>query len=297
MHNNNLSYLLALGANFSFATASIIFATYSHKISSLWMNAFKAVVTLLLLVLTIPWMGGFHTTTFSATSWFFLSGFVGLTIGDLFLLRSFSLIGPSRTLILFGFQPIIMGIAGPLLFNQELQNHQLMAIPILMCCLFLFSYEGRKNNGHWEIKGLLFALTGVLFDACGIFLSRKGFDISELAPVEGHFYRTLGAVVGFALISKFIKPVKLVHHFKAQPNKARLILLFSAFAGTYLSLLMYMSAIKMGNLASISAIAITGPIFATFFECLYYKKYPGKFLWMSLALFVFGFLVLYNGGS
>lgn len=297
MHNNTLSYILALGANFSFAIASIIFANYSRTISSLWMNTFKAVITLILLIFTLPLLGGFNPTEFSKVWPLFLSGFIGLTIGDIFLLRSFAIIGAGRTLILFGFQPVIMAISSLVLFSQKLQGYHLTAIIILMSCLFLFSYEGYKSSGKWELKGLSFALIGVLLDASGVLLSRYGFDLSDIKPVEGHFYRTVGSVAGFMLINYTIKPVNLIGSFKIQTNRGKLVLLFSAFSGTYLSLLLYMSAIKIGHLASVSAIAITGPLFATLFESIYYKKWPGKYLWMSLALFICGFIVLYKGAN
>lgn len=297
MSNNTLSYILALGSNLSFALASIVFANYSKKISSLWMNTFKSSVTLILLILTIPILGGIKFVSISQTWPLLASGLIGLTIGDIFLLQAFAMIGAGRTLILFGFQPVIMAVSSFILFGQSFQNYHFLAMLIMLACLFLFSYEGFKKNGSWEVKGLLFALTGVLLDASGVLLSRHGFDISGLTPVEGHLYRTFGSVIGFAIIHYTIKPINLYSKFKIQSSRGKWILMASALFGTYLSLLLYMNAIKIGHLASISSIAITGPLFATFFECIYYKVMPGKYLWLSLVLFLFGFLVLYFGAN
>ncbi|MGK0367260.1 MAG: drug/metabolite transporter (DMT)-like permease [Thermoproteota archaeon] len=294
MSNSTLSYILVLAANLSFALASILFTEYARKLTPLIMNAFKAWATLIFLVFTILIFEKFQAVKLLHIAPVMIGGFIGLNIGDMFILRAFAKIGASRTLILFGFHPIIMAISAYFIFSQAITINHIIAISIFLLCLFIFSYETFKETGQWEISGLAMALVGVCLDAAAILLSRLSFDkIDYLTPAQGHFYRTLGAVIGFILIHLFIKKIPLIKIFRAQKLKDKSLLTISAFCGTFISLLFYLYAVKIGHLASISAIAITGPIFATIFECIHQKKMPSKYLWPALALFIIGFSVLF----
>ncbi|MFN8945446.1 MAG: EamA family transporter, partial [Pseudobdellovibrionaceae bacterium] len=54
----------------------------------------------------------------------------------------------------------------------------------------------------------------------------------------------------------------------------------------------YLTAIKLGNIATLSSVAITGPLFAGLFECLHQKKWPSKEVLMATFLFICGFYIL-----
>ena len=139
--------MLTLVATLSFSSASLVFARFSRSVSVLWMNTAKAAVALALLCLTLPLLwsvnGTFALFGSSAGSWtapsdfstdlLLLSGMIGLGIGDLFLLDAFIRIGVSRTLMLYGFQPLLLGIGAALLFGQTFDTHRLVAIAFLDC--------------------------------------------------------------------------------------------------------------------------------------------------------------------
>ena len=121
------SYFLALGANLAFSSASIVYAKYSVLRSPMWMNATKASIAfgaLTLLILVFPP----ETINLPAIANFALSGFIGLNIGDLFLLRAFVQLGPGRTLMLFGFHPLILGSLSWLLFGEQIAAYKLISV-------------------------------------------------------------------------------------------------------------------------------------------------------------------------
>ncbi|MCB0367146.1 MAG: DMT family transporter [Bdellovibrionales bacterium] len=286
------SLLLALLANLCFSSASLVFATFSRRVSPYWMNGFKAALAFCALLISVPFLSGFHETQWSSFAAFFASGLMGLNVGDLFLLSAFARIGAARTLILFGFQPLALGLASLIVFAQPLGSMRLLAIVFLIGCLFLFSWEGKRRHGHWELKGLLFALCGVGMDTFGILLTRWGFDQSPMVtPMEGHLYRCLGAVVGFALMSRFWR-LDLLGTFQRLEVRGRWLVVGASLGGTYLSLLLYLWALQIGHLASLSAIAITGPLFAALLESLVHRHKPSRQMWWALLLFVCGFYLL-----
>jgi drug/metabolite transporter (DMT)-like permease len=109
--------------------------------------------------------------------------------------------------------------------------------------------------------------------------------------MQGHFMRCLGALIGFAVMAQF-KPLNMIENFKRWPLRTRWLLLLAGFGGTYLSLLMYLSAVKIGHLASLAAITITGPMFATVIECMVRRQRPSPYLFVAFSFFCIGFWIL-----
>lgn len=238
---------------------------------------------------------GFHSISSIPLLAFFVSGAIGLALGDIFLIKAFTIIGPSRTMVLFGFQPLIMAIFAYILFNQPVSSNKLVAVIFLIGCLLCFSIERFKENKSWGMKGILYAFIGVFLDASGILLTRYSFDHSPHVHVfEGNFYRCIGALLAFFVLNFFYKKVNLVSTFNILSLKDKWTILFASFLGTFLPLALYLNAIKGGHLASVTAIAITGPFFSAIFEHLYFKKRPTKFFVLSLILFICGFFLLNN---
>lgn len=293
MTPQTLALFLALSSTLAFSSASLVYAEYSKKISVLWMNCFKAGVAFLLLCITMPlFFGGWHKPEPMIVGGFLLSGFIGLNVADLFLLKAFTRIGVARTLMLFGFQPLMIGLGASILFAQPMNPTRFIAVGFMILCLFTLSLEKYKSDKTWELTGLAIALIGVSLDACGILITRTAFEATvNHTPIEGHFYRCLGALIGFAGMS-FFKPLPLISEFQKLTPKTRVLLFVAGAAGTYLSLLLYLNAIKIGHLASISGIAITGPMFATAIECVIKRKLPSLYLVVAFIFFSAGFYVL-----
>ncbi len=293
MSDQNLAaYLLALGSNISFASGSMVFAHYSRTVGVVWMNCFKASVALVAATACVGFLYGAPFHDISEIWPFLLSGFIGLNVADLFLLRSFAEIGASRALMLFGFSPLILGVASRILFNQDFAWFRVVAIFSLIGCLFTFSYEKYRERGRWEVRGLSFAVVGVLLDAVGTLLTRYGFDHAPaMHPLQAHMYRSLGAVLGFIGIGLFWK----IDFFVKMRNFSRatwILLLVGSFAGCFLSLALYLTAVQHGHLASISAISVTGPLFAAMVECALERKRPSRYLVVATLLFLTGFWIL-----
>lgn len=273
----------------------------------------KAAVALILLSLTLPiliYFGDSPTPWIApssiATGALLLSGFIGLGVGDLFLLDAFIRIGVSRTLMLYGFQPLLLGVGAALMFGQTFESHRLVAIAFLIGCLFVFSVERYRETRTWEFRGLVMAIIGVSMDSAGVLLTRFAFEHSlQTRPLEGHFIRCIGALLAYAAIAAVIHirraytrsqdrtpVIGLLSNFLRFDLKSRGLVLLGCFGGTYLSLCLYLTAIQIGHLASIAAISITGPMFAALLESIIQRRRPSRYLVFAFALFVCGFFIL-----
>lgn len=287
--------VLTLMANVSFSLGSQFFTHYARKFSSTWMNTFKALVAAIGFSLTVLATTGFHSISIDNFAWFFLSGFIALGFGDILLLKAFEKIGPGRTMVLFGFHPVVVGLLAFVLFDQTVGVNKIIAIVFFIGCLTTFSYETFKTSGKWDVSGLMFAFGGMFLDASGILITRYAFELNNaITPFEGNFYRCLGALFSYFLVS-FISPFHFRKRFMDLKLSSRFYVFLGAFFGTYLSLALYLNAIKMtANLATISAISITGVIFSSAFECIWDKKYPSKYLLIAFGFFGFGMYFVFN---
>lgn len=281
---------LAFSATLCFAGASTLFTEYSRRISPLWMNAFKAYTAWLCFGITCLifsiWMPPQLTTVIGLL----LSGLLGLMIGDLFMLKAMAELGPSRMLMIFGLQPFLLGIGSYLLFSQSLTINKFIGVLLMLACLWTFSFENYRKNGHWQLKGLLHGFLAVALDAVGVLLTRWSFDHTPgISPIQVNFIRCCGACIGFLFVHYFSQKIEIKNIFLKQNTRDRFKILAGAIAGTYLSLMLYLTAVSKGHLSSLSAVTVTGPLFAAIFESLWHRRWPSPYLILGFIFFVAGF--------
>jgi drug/metabolite transporter (DMT)-like permease len=287
--------LLAFLSNIAFASASILFTQFSKRTSSAWMNFYKAFISSLCFAAVCLIFNLWTPLSHTALVYLLLSGSLGLMIGDIFLLQSFTLLGSGRVLMIFGFQPLFLGFFSHLFFGQSFSPYRMLAVFLLIACLFSFSLETYRSKGHWDQKGLIYAFIGVFLDAIGVLLTRGAFELHpDLSPFEANLARAVVTAVGFFIASliPFFK-FSVIRPWQSLEKKEKAWVTGASFVGTFLSLSFYLMAIQKGHLATISAIAGTSPLFATLFEVLLGKKKVTKYLVWGVLFFVSGMAILF----
>lgn len=285
--------LLALGSNFFFALGSQFFTHYSRTIGATWMNWYKAFVAQVCFFGWLIFTTGVSLIPISQALPLMLSGLVGLGAGDVFLLLAFKEMGPGRTLMLFAFQPLIIGFSAFLFFNQTIDTTRFWAIFFFILCILIFSLESFKRERHWGMRGIMLALLGMALDATGVLITRKMFDTNgSLSPLLTNFYRTNGALIFFFILSLTRKDLFLFKPLKNLSKKSIFYVSLGSLFGTFISLSLYLKAIQTAHLASLSAVAITGTIFSAIFECLWNKKLPSIYLVVAFISFLLGMKIL-----
>lgn len=282
-------YLLTLGANLSFALGSQSFTYFGKKVGSLWINTFKAFIALIFFVITVLLFEKFHLPNSEALFYLIISGLIGLGIGDIFLVKAFMEIGPGRTLVLFGFQPIVLGILSNVFLGQIISTQKLYGIVFCILCVLTFSYENLQKYGEWNFKGIIYAFIGMSLDSIGLLYTRLAFEHDKvLTSLQANIYRIIGAFIAYYLLSFFLGKINLFGNFYKMSRSKRILVVMGSLLGTFLSLALYLKAIQIGNLATISAISITGTMFSAIFECIIGKHWPNKYLLVSFVFFLFG---------
>jgi drug/metabolite transporter (DMT)-like permease len=282
----------ALSATLCFSYASIIFTEFARKVSPLWMNTFKAAVSLIAFILTIFIFKIWITPTQSTLIALLLSGCIGLMIGDIFMLKAMASLGASRMLMIFGLQPFFLGLGGALFFHQHFSLYNLLGLVFMTLCLFTISLEHFKKSGVWQLDGLLAGLLAIILDGIGIFLTRYSFDNTVgITAIEVNAIRCVGALLGFGLIYFFKEKISFRPTWKTFTKDEKVRIVAGSLLGTFVSLILYLTAVSRGKLSIVSAVTVTGPMFASVFESVRYKRRPNTYTVMAFIFFLSGFFI------
>lgn len=259
------------------------------------MNYFKACVAFVCFVATILIFQIPIVTDTAPILLLVVSGVTGLMIGDIFLLNAFTKLGSGRVLMIFGLQPLVLGIASFYLFGQIFDWHRLVAVIFFILCIACFSLESFKEKGDWQLKGILFAIAGIFLDACGILMTKKAFELNaQMSPFVANAIRSGATMIGFFLVSLVLpRVVHLKAGFLSLTVKDKKLAVMASVLGTFVALGCYLHAIQIGHLATISAIAGTSPLFATVFEIAKGRKKMTKYLTFAIFSFLIGFVILF----
>jgi drug/metabolite transporter (DMT)-like permease len=285
-------YMLAIGANLCFGTASIAFSRFAKSHSANWINQLKVSVAFVCFLLAFFLVEHYTALSLSGNLYLFGSGFIGLCIGDLFLFKAMGTLGPARTLVLYSFQPFLLAIYGYLFLSQSLSIYQMLAILCMVGCVFTFVWERNRTHGRFDLLAFSTAFLGIFFDAIGIMMSRQAYEGSPaLGSFQANTMRAAGALIGFFLIrpSSYAALFKDVKNMK-RPDRA--LVLWACFLGTFVSLSLYLRAIKTAHMATLTAVSITLPIWVSLIEHVKLGTCPNRYLWFAFGLFLIGFALM-----
>jgi drug/metabolite transporter (DMT)-like permease len=283
---------MAIGANLTYSTSSMIFSVYAKRFSSMWINQVKVFTAFVAFLVAMFFAGKLVSVSPSVISLLLLSGFMGLCFGDIFLFRAFTTLGPARSLVLYSFQPLMLGIYGYFFLNQMFSLNQTLAVICMVICIFIFMLERNKITGTWDLKSFIWAFLGITLDAIGVMLTREAYEMnSGLETFQVNVIRCIGALAGFLMISP--KSYVLVAKDVFSLRKREISLLIGAsFCGCFLSLTLYLAALKFAHVGTLTAIAITGPVWVSMLECLYHRRLPNLYLVGAFIFFLTGFYLM-----
>ncbi len=221
-----------------------------------------------------------------------LSGFAGLCVGDIFLFKAFTTLGPARSLVLYSFQPLMLGIYGYFFLGQFFSLNQTLAVMCMIVCIFIFMLERNKTTGSWDPKSFVWAFLGITLDAIGVMMTREAYELnSGLETFQVNVIRCIGALIGFFLISPKSYLIVATDVWNLRKREISL-LLGSAICGCFISLTLYLAALKYAHVGTLTAIAITGPVWVSMLECLYHKRLPNFYLVGAFIFFLTGFYLM-----
>jgi drug/metabolite transporter (DMT)-like permease len=193
--------LAALATSFFWASSSTFFTLGGKRQSPQTVNRWRLVGAVFLLGLFHIVILGHLFPGENLHVWLLLglSGIIGLSVGDGFLLWAYVKIGPRISMLVMSMTPVVTTTAAWFLMDEELSFWKLVAIGITLAGVS-WVVTDRKNSGeenkspfNFTIFGLLLAVGGMLGQAIQLLLAKDAMSrmVSDNVPLTATFIRIL----------------------------------------------------------------------------------------------------------
>lgn len=274
--NNNVGEIAALCTAIFWTITALAFESASLKVGSLSVNIIRLFLAFFFLGLyTLFTRGLFLPTDASIDNWIWLliSGLVGFVFGDLFLFKSYTIIGSRFAMLIMTLVPPITALFGWIIIGEKLTMYGYigMSLTFIGISMAIFSKEGKNEKISLKLspKGILFAFGGALGQALGLVLSKFGME--DYDPFAATQIRIIAGIVGFVVLVSILKRWRRVNdalHHKQGMKRIMLGSFFGPFLGVSFSLL----AVKYTETGIASTIMALVPILIIPPAILLYKQ-------------------------
>jgi drug/metabolite transporter (DMT)-like permease len=263
IHSHTGEFSAILVAIFWTITA-LAFESASKKVGSLPVNLIRLIFGFLFLsLLNLIIRGRFFPTDASTHNWIWLSvsGLIGFVLGDLFLFKSYTIIGAWFAMLMMTLAPPLAAFFGWIILGETMDFKSMsgMILTLMGITMALFSkdHENNKISIRKPFMGILFAFFGALGQALGIVFSKYGMQ--EYSPFPSTQIRIITGIIGFALIITFSgRWNKVLAALK--DRKGMTAITTGSFFGPFLGVSFSLMAIKYTSAGIASTIMAMVPI-------------------------------------
>lgn len=207
-HNHPGEFAALLTAFFWTITA-LSFESAANRIGSLSLNIIRLVIGLVFLsVFTLIRRGALLPVDASAENWLWLvlSGLVGFVFGDLFLFKSYTIIGSRFSMLIMTLVPPITAFFSFFIIGERLTFFHYLGMSVTFSGIALAIFSRKEKGVRISLKlaprGILYALGGAVGQALGLVLSKLG--MKDYDPFAATQIRIIAGIAGFALLAVFM---------------------------------------------------------------------------------------------
>lgn len=245
MYFNHIGEIASLLVALFWTVTALAFESASNKVGSLAVNLIRLFIGFTFLsIFTFFYRGQFLPTDAGANQWIWLSfsGLIGFVLGDLFLFKSFTIIGSRLAMLIMTLVPPITAFLGFILLGEKLSLFNLLGIVITMAGIFIAIFSRASQHEKLKLnvpfKGFLLALGGAVGQSLGLVLSKKG--MGNYDPFAATQIRIITGMIGFTALVFMLRrtaQVKTALWHKSGMKSIALGSFFGPFLGVSFSLL------------------------------------------------------------
>lgn len=259
--------LAGLAAACLWAVASVVYGVVGQRIPPLQLNLIKGIVAIAFLILTIL-ISGELLPNLPPVSVFllFISGVVGIGLGDTAFLAAINSLGARRVLLIGTLSPPMTAIAANIILQEQLNISAWCGILLTILGVAWVVTErvpetdGVSTTNLWP--GIGFALLAATTNASGTVISRLAFAAGSVTPLWAALLRLSAAVLVLLIWVWFPnRQEKTLSYPYWQSWRIILATCFAAFCGTYLGIWLQQTAIKFTAAGIASTLMQTSPLF------------------------------------
>ena len=272
----HIGELAALMTAIFWTVTSLSFEFASRKVGSLPVNIIRLVTGFIFLsVYTLIRRGMLFPTDATGYNWLWLilSGLVGFVFGDLFLFKSYTIIGSRFSMLIMNLVPPLTAFAGFLILGERLSVFHFLGMLLTFSGISLAIFSRNKGDDKISLKlsprGILFAIGGAVGQALGLVLSKLG--MRDYDPFAATQIRIIAGISGYIfLVSVMSRWSNVGKAF--QDKKAIGATTLGAFFGPFLGVSFSLVAIKYTAAGIASTIMALVPVFIIIPTVVMYKQ-------------------------
>jgi drug/metabolite transporter (DMT)-like permease len=254
----------ALSAALIWAIASLIYVHLGKQMPPLGLNLAKNSLAIAMIVLTLllqgagnPNIGGLNL----ALLW--LSGAIGIGLGDTAFFESLNCLGARRSLLMEALAPPLAAVLALVFLQEQLSGQAwlgIFATVVGVAWVVVERTPDSKQDNLRPFRGILFGLLAALGQAGGAVLSRAALAETSINPLWSTLMRLMaGVLISLGLLQWRQQPWSNFHLMRSPRFLGTLLL--TSFFGTYLAIWLQQIALKYSATGIAQALTATSPLF------------------------------------
>ena len=274
--NSHLGEFAALLTAIFWTVTALSFESASHKIGSVAVNILRLIIGFIFLsVFNLIRRGMILPLDASYDNWLWLtlSGLVGFVFGDLFLFKSYTMIGSRFSMLIMTLVPPITAFFSFIILSERLTLYHYLGMSLtftgIVMAIFSRNGKGEKLSLKLDPKGILFAFGGAIGQALGLVLSK--FGLKNYDPFSATQIRVIAGIFGYIILVTILARWSNVA--KATRNiDGMLLTSLGAFFGPFLGVSFSLIAVKYTEAGIASTIMALVPVFIILPAFVLYKE-------------------------
>jgi drug/metabolite transporter (DMT)-like permease len=274
--NSHLGEFAALLTAIFWTVTSLSFEAASHRIGSVAVNILRLIIGFAFLsVFNLVHRGFILPVDASMTNWIWLSlsGLVGFVFGDLFLFKSYTMIGSRFSMLIMTLVPPITTFFSFIILGERLTLFHFLGMTLtfsgIAMAIFSRNGKGEKISLKLAPKGILYAFGGAVGQALGLVLSK--FGMHDYDPFAATQIRIIAGIAGYTMLVTIL--VRWGNVTKALRNKDGMLLTgLGAFFGPFLGVSFSLIAVKYTEAGIASTIMALVPVFIILPAVILFKQ-------------------------
>jgi drug/metabolite transporter (DMT)-like permease len=274
--NSHYGEFAALLTAFFWTVTALAFESAAKKIGSLAVNIIRLVIGFTFLSIYNIISRG-HLFPVDATTynwiWLTISGLVGFVLGDLFLFKSYTVIGSRFSMLIMTLVPPITALFSWIMIGEKLRLLHFAGMSLtfsgIAIAIFSRSGKGEKLSLKLAPKGILFALGGAVGQALGLVLSKVG--LADYDPFAATQIRVIAGIIGFSVLITFMSRWGSI--FQGLKNRQGIAsTTLGAFFGPFLGVSFSLISVKFTEAGVASTIMALVPVIIIAPAVILYKQ-------------------------
>jgi len=262
---NHLGEFAALLTAIFWTVSALAFESASNRLGSVPVNILRLLIGFAFLsILNLIRRNMLLPSDASAENWFWLtlSGLVGFVFGDLFLFKSYTIIGSRFSMLIMTLVPPMTALFGWIIMRENLTllNFLGMTLTFTGIAMAIFSRSGNGEKLKLKLApvGVIYALGGALGQALGLVLSK--FGMMDYDPFSATQIRIIAGIAGFIILVTIMRRWSSVASATGDAKGMKALTL-GAFFGPFLGVSFSLLSVKYTKTGIASTIMALTPIF------------------------------------